>query len=406
MRARTPLPDARRNNPLESGPAAWDNSKIEMKWSLPIVWASVVMLLGVGLLMMCSLSYAGPVTAPGSPSPLALRHAAAIATGLVALLLLARLDYRRLRLLAPLAAIFILCLLMLVLVPRFSPKVAGMHGLLPLGPLHFRPSDLAGPALVLFMPAVLAREGRSRGVGVALGFVALVGALVFAQHDFSAAFILVLSALVVLLLARQQRALVLMAYSLGLLGFALLVLHNPIRLMRILAFFSGNGSHSSSFWMPLEAIKSGGWLGLGLGQSTDLQAYFPDASSGFMAALVGAELGGIALAVVALSFVLLVGAGFVISHRAPERFGRLLGFGICALIAVQAVVHFAVVFRWLSSHGVALPFVSYGRLGLVVMLGLVGILLSIARSTAALAAVPQDPLQQKTIRPAAAAVMS
>jgi len=383
-------------------------SKNEMKWSLPIIWACVVMLLGAGLLMICSLSYAGSLStpAPGIPSHLALRHATAIAIGLLVLLLMARLDYRRLRPLAPLAAIFTLCLLMLVLVPGFSLKVNGVRCLLPFGPLRFRPSDLAGAAMVLFLATVLVRDGGSRRVLIALGSVAITTSLIFMQPSFSPAITLALTALVVLLLAGQRRSWVLMAYGLGVSGFALLVLHNPIRLRRILAFFSGDSSHAASYWIPLEAIKSGGWLGLGLGQSTDLQAYFPDASNGFMAALIGAELGWIALAVITLSFILLVGAGFVISHRAPERFGRLLGFGICALIAVQAIVHFAVVFHWLSIHGVALPFVSYGGLGLVVMLGLVGILLNIARSTAAAAAIQEDPLQHKTIRSAAAVVMS
>lgn len=355
-----------------------------MKWSLPILWACVVMLLGVGLLMMCSLTYAWPASAyvTGSPDQLAVRHAVSIALGLVVMLLLARSDYRRLRPLAPWLAALTLGLLLLVLIPGLGAKVHGARCFLSLGPLHLPPSALAGAALVLCLAAVLAHDGSKQWTMVALGFVTVIGLLVLAEPDFSTAFVLSLTALVILLLAGQRRSLVLTTYGVGVFIVFLLMLHHPVRLQRLLAFFSGGNSHAASFWLPWEAIKNGGWMGQGLGASTTLQPYCPDAATDFIAAVIGEELGGVALLVVALALILLVGVGFSVSQRVPDRFGRLLGFGICTLIAMQAVMHFAVVLHWLPLRGVSLPFVSHGGCALIVMLGLVGILLSLARSAA------------------------
>ena len=233
---------------------------------------------------------------------------------------------------------------------------------------------------MLLLATVLAHDGRTRWVLVALGAVALASSLIFLQPSFSPAFTLAVTALVILLRAGQQRFWVLTVYGLGVLVFACLILQNPTRLVRLLAFFSGDKPHVANCWLPWEAIKSGGWLGQGFGQSMTMQYYRSEATGDFITVVIGEELGWFALLVIALSLILLVAVGLLVSQRVLDRFGRLLGFGICALIAVQAAVHFAVVFHWLSIHGVALPFVSHGGLGLIVMLGLVGILLNMARS--------------------------
>jgi cell division protein FtsW len=371
------------NNPLESGPAAWDNFNKSMKWSLPIIWVCVVGLLGIGLVMVGSIGYTWPAVAQGlgRPTQLVTHHSAAIAVGLVIMFLMARVDYRMLRPLAPLGAVITLVLLVLVLLPAFGGKVHGTRCLFLPGPLPFRPSVLAGAAVVLLLASVLARSGSKQWVMVGLMFVTIIGMLVLAEPDFSAAFIIALTALVVLLLAGQQHAWVLAAYGTGVVVFACLLLQNPSRLRRFLAFFLDGHSHATSYWLPVEAIKSGGWLGLGLGQSTTIQYYRPEAASDFITAVLGEELGWFALLVMALLLVLLVGVGFAVSRCAPDRFGRLLGYGICTLIAVQALVHFAVVMQLLSIRGVALPFVSHGGPGLIVLLGLVGVLLNLARST-------------------------
>ncbi len=347
-----------------------------------LLWGCVAGLLGIGLVMSFSVGSAWLAydLAPGGSSRLVLRYAASLATGLAALLAMARLDYRKLRPLAPLLAFTTLVLLALVLIPAFGWKAPGMPRALPIGPLRLNPSELAGPAMALFLAAVLAPNTSSRGVLVALGFVAVSSVLLLVKPDFSAALILNLTALVVLLLAGQRRSWVLMAFGLEAVGAFFLLLHSPVRLMRMLAFFCSDCSSAASRWLPLAAIEGGGWRGLGLGQSAAIQYYLPVASADFISAVLGEELGWVALLVVAALLAVFVAAGFHLSRRAPDAFGRWLGCGICAFIAAQAAVHFAVVFHWLPLRGVALPFVSQDSLGFIAMLGAVGTLLNIAGS--------------------------
>jgi cell division protein FtsW len=95
--------------------------------------------------------------------------------------------------------------------------------------------------------------------------------------------------------------------------------------------------------------------------------------------IIAEELGLPAtLGVVAL-FVTLTWCGFRISARAPDPFGMLLGAGITFLIGFQAFVNIAVVTGVFPNKGLPLPFISYGGSSLILMLGCVGVLLSIAR---------------------------
>ena len=141
-------------------------SKNAMKFGLSIILGSVLVLLAIGLVMASSIDAAclASGNATCSPTRLALRHMVAITTGLVVLLLMFHLDYRRLRSLAPIVASAALFLLLLVLIPPFGFKLQGGCRSLPIGPLYFNPSELAGPAMVLFMAHVLARNRYSRGV--------------------------------------------------------------------------------------------------------------------------------------------------------------------------------------------------------------------------------------------------
>jgi cell division protein FtsW len=85
---------------------------------------------------------------------------------------------------------------------------------------------------------------------------------------------------------------------------------------------------------------------------------------------------------VILLFVFLAIRGFQIARRARDPFGSLLAAGVTLLILTKALLNIAVMLNLLPSTGVALPFISYGGSSLVTMLAGVGLLLSVARTTA------------------------
>lgn len=130
----------------------------------------------------------------------------------------------------------------------------------------------------------------------------------------------------------------------------------------------------------LYAIGSGGLFGLGLGQSRQKYLYLPEPQNDFIFAIVCEELGLIGAIIILLIFALLVWRGVVISLRAKDRFGKLLGIGLTTQIGLQVILNILVITDWLPNTGISLPFFSYGGSSLLMLLFQMGIVLSISRS--------------------------
>lgn len=130
----------------------------------------------------------------------------------------------------------------------------------------------------------------------------------------------------------------------------------------------------------LYAIGSGGLFGLGLGQSRQKYLYLPEPQNDFVFAIVCEELGLIGAVAILLVFALLVWRGIVISLRAKDRFGKLLGIGLVSQIGLQVILNILVITDWLPNTGISLPFFSYGGSSLLMLLFQMGIVLSISRS--------------------------
>ena len=147
------------------------------------------------------------------------------------------------------------------------------------------------------------------------------------------------------------------------------------------------------------AFIRGGLFGVGLGNSIQKQFYLPEAHTDFILAIIGEELGFLATCGVLALFLGLLICGLIISFRAPDPFGRLLAFGLTIMTALQAAINIGVVTGCLPTKGLPLPFISYGGSSLIGSLAGIGILINIARHTAA---VTQDehtrPIKDRTHR--------
>jgi cell division protein FtsW len=128
----------------------------------------------------------------------------------------------------------------------------------------------------------------------------------------------------------------------------------------------------------LIALGSGGWLGVGLGNSRQKWDYLPNAHSDFVFAVLGEELGLIGALSVLCLFGVLLFAGTRIAMNAPDMFGRLLAAGIVGWIGLQTLVNLGAVTGLLPITGVPLPFLSFGGTALVVTLAGVGMIASVA----------------------------
>ena len=128
----------------------------------------------------------------------------------------------------------------------------------------------------------------------------------------------------------------------------------------------------------LYAFIAGGLRGAGLGQGLQKRFYLPEAHTDFIFAIIGEEMGFIFTAGIVLLYLGFLFCGMFIAWRAPDRFGRLLAFGITLMIATQAAINIGVVTGCLPTKGLALPFIRYGGSSLLVCSFMVGVLVNVA----------------------------
>lgn len=300
----------------------------------------------------------------------------------------ALLDYRWLRSLAwPLFGVAVL-LLGAVLV--FGEERNGAKRWLELGGgLSFQPSEFAKLALVV----LLARYGEQqqrfmhtwwRGIFVPGCLVGVVLALVFAERDWKTTMLIAAVSGCMLLVAgvRWRYVLPIAAACVAVLG--VLLIQNPVRLNRVVSWWDSERADPDVVLQAeraKQAMGNGGIVGTGLGEGV---AYgrVPEVRTDFILALIGEELGLVGTTSVVLAFLTLLLAGTTIAWKAKDTFGLLLSSGLTLLIALQAVINIGVVTSVFPNTGLALPFLSRGGTNLVVTLALVGVLFSVARTTA------------------------
>ncbi|MCA9630822.1 MAG: FtsW/RodA/SpoVE family cell cycle protein, partial [Myxococcales bacterium] len=134
-------------------------------------------------------------------------------------------------------------------------------------------------------------------------------------------------------------------------------------------------------YQPFQSVMSfgsGDLTGLGLGKGYQV-LYLPEAHNDFISAIVGEELGYIGIALLLLTYVLLVSRGIRAALNAEDEYGSYIAFGISLFVGIQALWNVAVAMAILPTKGLTLPLVSYGGSSLLVTCAAMGVLLNVSR---------------------------
>ena len=350
---------------------------------------TTVLLSGAGLVMVTSASVAFAYTQHQSAFYYAERQAVWMLIGFAGLFLLGRMDYRRLRPLAPAGAVIATLLMLLVLVPHLGVTVNGARRWFDAGPLGtFQPSELGKLAFVFFVAHWVDRNAAHLGdlrKGLAPFAAMLAGVLVLLmlERDLGTSVVIVGIFLSAYWAGGGRfRHLVLLVAALGL-AFLAITLLEPYRFARLTNFRNpfadplGAGFQSTQ---ALYSLGSGGLFGVGIGHSVEKYGWLPEAHTDFIFAIVGEETGLIGTTLVMAGFLFFAVRGYLASLRAPDRFGVCLAAGITTWIAFEALMNMATVTNTLPIAGVPLPFFSYGGTAVATTLAAVGLLLSVARN--------------------------
>jgi cell division protein FtsW len=225
-----------------------------------------------------------------------------------------------------------------------------------------------------------------RGILLPGLFIALVLGLIFKEPDRGTTILLASVSGLMLLIAGVRWKYIIPPIVAALAGLGLSLWHDPMRTKRIFAWLYLEENKSGVGYQAYEAmvaLGAGGWTGLGLGNGRQKLGFVPEHHTDFIFSIIGEELGLIATLLVVIAFVAIVVSGIWIALNSRDTFGLLLGCGISFLIGLQAFINIGVVTSALPNKGLPLPFISYGGSNLLIMLGAVGILLSIARQARA-----------------------
>ena len=298
----------------------------------------------------------------------------------------AAIDYRWLKKLAwPLFGIT-LVLLILVLIPGVGIKINGARRWFDLGPMNFQPSELAKITLLIAIAAwgdLQARRMHEFKYGLFIPGVAIAVTLglIFKEPDFGTTMLLASVCSILFFVAGASWKYIFPPMGAGLAAISIAIMNDPLRMKRIMSFLhpaqyrEGTGFQN---YQAMLALGAGGTSGLGLGNGRQKLGFVPLNHSDFIFSVIGEELGVVATIAVVEAFMAIVVCGLYIAWNARDRFGLILGTGITFLIGLQAFINIGVVTSALPNKGLPLPFISYGGSSLVMMLGGIGILLSIA----------------------------
>ncbi len=349
----------------------------------------VLTLVSFGLVMLYSASYAVALYRRGDAFAYIRPQLLFAAVGLIALYLASRVDYHIYHKLAwPMLGLS----LVLLAVVLFMPEYNGCKRWIVLPGLGtLQPSEIAKFSVILTFSHIISlnhQKMKRFSVGV-LPFAAILGVLavlMLLEPHLSGTLLLFGIGAVLMFVGGTGMRWFAMAGGLGAAAIAGAVILLPDlvpyaadRLSSWIDPFSDPLGDGHQTIQSLYAIGSGGATGLGLGNSRQKYLYVPEPQNDFIFSILCEELGFLGACLVILLFVMLLLRGAVIALRAPDKFGALLTVGFVVQVVMQAVLNMAVVTNTIPNTGISLPFFSSGGTSLMMLLGEMGIVLSVSR---------------------------
>lgn len=350
-----------------------------------------IALLTIGLIMLFSASYPYAYYYKDSSYYYFIRQILFAVAGLVAMLLMSKINYKILK--AIYKPVFVVTIALLVIVLFHHTNVQNFKRWIPLGPVTIQPSDLAKFTIILTLAVYISKYYKKMktmkyGILIPIGIIAIFCGLIYLEHHLSCTILMFFIGACLMFAGGSDWKL--FAFGLAvivLLGF--LVVSFPTLIenyagKRIVAWLDKDYDPLNGRWQTnnsLYAIGSGGFFGVGLGNSKQKYLYVSEPQNDFIFSIVCEELGFLGAAIIIALFAALVIRGLIIASRCKDKFGSLLIIGIVAQIGLQVVLNILVVTDTLPNTGFAFPFFSYGGTAIFMLLFEIGVVLSISRKT-------------------------
>ena len=354
--------------------------------------ALLLVILFFGLTMLFSASYSSAYATSGKLYSIIKPQVMIAIVGLFFMWVLSNINYRALRLMSESLYIITIVLLILALLSPQDTNGTYRWVYLP-GGASFQPSELAKFSLMLWTADMLDRDYDKKNrlwygaIKPALPLLPILYLLHKEPHNSAMILLCLIFATMLICTLSPGRWLLPLVPACAVAGSYFLK-----------GLASGEGYAAGRMdaawglapldtagmgWQTLQsiyAISTGGMFGVGIGASVQKHQWLPYAENDFIFAVVCEELGFIGAIALIVLFGALIVQGIAIALNAPDFFGSLLGIGIMAQVAWQVFCHIGVATALLPNTGISLPFFSYGGTSLLILLGEMGIMLSISRA--------------------------
>ncbi len=275
-----------------------------------------------------------------------------------------------------------LFLTFLSLLPYFGMTIHGASRWLKVGSFAFQPSELLKISSVLYIAYFLSKKMHASFsfVKIYLPFLCITGItalILLKQPDFGLAVTLVITALMMLFIAGLPLSHVALCIGSLIPALAALILMQPYRLKRIIAFIDPwKDAKGAGFQIiqSLIAIGSGNWFGVGISHSKQKFFYLPMQHTDFIFSIIAEEIGLLGSSGLLLLFFLFTYFGIKIAWQLEEPFAIIATLGFTLLISIQTYINLFVVAGLLPTKGIGLPFISYGNSSLICFIAMIGII--------------------------------
>lgn len=347
----------------------------------------VLFLLGFGLVMIYSTSSYESGTAYLK------QQAFAVVLGLIAMTVVARVDYHFWEKFA-IPAYIVSCVLILLLLTPLGMTRNGATRWLNFG-ISLQPAEVAKLGMIVFLASFSCKLGKSirtfKAFMIIMALAAVVAGLIYviSKNLSSAIIVMGIAIVMVFVSSPDYKKFVLMALGV-LAAAAVIVLYiknqdtaGTFRGERILAWLNPEQYADGKGFQTLQAlyaIGSGGLFGKGLGQSMQKLGFIPEAQNDMIFSVICEELGLFGAIAVLLLFALLIWRCMIIANNAKDQFGAMLVVGVMGHLAIQVILNVAVVTNTIPNTGISLPFISYGGSSVMFLLIEIGLVLSVARN--------------------------
>ncbi|WP_219837747.1 putative lipid II flippase FtsW [Paenibacillus sp. R14(2021)] len=290
---------------------------------------------------------------------------------------------------------FVPVLFMLILVPFIGKDINGARSWFGVGSLGIQPTEFAKLGLVLYLGSLIAKKGEKfrdfkKGLIPVFTIIAVICGLIMLQPDLGACIVISIASLIIIVAGGANlkqlflSGIIIASIVASLVSISVMI--NPdkwdYRFNRFTAFMDPlSDMQNTTFHLSrsLEALGHGGITGAGFGHSVQKLKYMPYPYSDFIFSVIAEEFGFIGSLLFLLFYLFYLWRGLLVALRCPDSYGTIVGVGVVALIAVQAIVNIGGVTGAMPLTGVTLPFISHGGSSLIVCLMGMGVLLSISR---------------------------